>query len=157
MSVVVRPVRADERAAFLGPALRSWLDAYVGHLPQDEIDAAPAMLERAWEKRADAFRVAVLDGAIAGFYSLGAAGDPETVNYLWHLYVDPLAQRRGVGRALNAAALAEIAARGAAKAWLDVLEPNAKARAFYAALGWRESGRERTERYDLIIMERDLT
>lgn len=157
MKAIVRPVRPDERAAFLGPALRSWRDAYVGHLPQDEIDAAPAMLERAWDARAAAFRVAVLDGAIAGFYSLGAADDPETVNYLWHLYVDPLLQQRGVGRALNDAALAEITARGARTAWLDVLEPNAKARAFYAALGWRESGRERTERYDLIIMERDLT
>ncbi|BCW90085.1 hypothetical protein sos41_32530 [Alphaproteobacteria bacterium SO-S41] len=153
--IVVRPVRADEREAFLGPALRSWLDAYDGVLDAAEVADAPAMLARAWAKRWQAFRVAVLDGVIAGFYSLGAAEDRETVNYLWHLYVDPLAQRRGVGRALNTAALAEIKARGADKAWLDVLRPNAKARAFYAALGWREV-REEKDAYDSIIMECDI-
>ena len=150
--IVVRPVRADEREAFLAPALRSWLDAYDGVLDPAEVADAPAMMARAWDKRAAEFRVAVLDGVIAGFYSLGAADDAKTVNYVWHLYVDPLAQRRGVGRALNAAALAEIKARGASKAWLDVLRPNAKARAFYEALGWREIGEEKDD-YDSIIME----
>ena len=127
----------------------------LGHVEAAEVAAAPAMLARAWEKRREAFRVAELEGVIAGFYSLGAASEPENVNYLWHLYVDPLAQRRGVGRALNAAALAEIKARGAVKAWLDVLRPNAKARAFYAALGWREV-REEKDEYDSIIMECDI-
>lgn len=153
--VVVRPVRADEREAFIAPALRSWMDAYDGVLEAAEVADAPAMLARAWEKRWQAFRVAVVDGGvIAGFYSLGAADDPKNVNYLWHLYVDPEQQRRGVGRALNAAALAEIRARGGATAWLDVMRVNAKARAFYAALGWRETGVD-TEGYDLVIMERD--
>lgn len=153
-AVVVRPVREDEREAFLGPALRSWMDAYDGVLDAAEVADAPAMLARAWEKRWRAFRVAEVDGAIAGFYSLGAADDAKTVNYLWHLYVDPLRQRRGVGRALNDAALAEIRGRGGATAWLDVLAVNAKARAFYGALGWRETGVD-TDGYELVIMERD--
>lgn len=154
-AVIVRPVRADEREAFLGPALRSWMDAYDGHLSAAEIADAPAMLERAWEKRWDKFRVAVIDGVIVGFYSLGEAGETDDNNYLWHLYVDPQAQRRGVGRALNAAALADIKSRGASKAWLDVLRPNEKARAFYPALGWRETGASQDD-YDLIIMECDI-
>jgi ribosomal protein S18 acetylase RimI-like enzyme len=154
-AIAVRPVRADEREAFLAMALRSWRDAYVGILDAAEIDDAPAMLARAWDKRADQFRIAMLEGAVAGFYSLGAADDAKTVNYLWHLYVDPLAQRRGVGSALNAAALTEIKARGATRAWLDVLRANAKARAFYAALGWRDFGAEQDD-YDSILMECDI-
>lgn len=98
------------------------------------------MLERAWDKRWRELRVAETQGVLAGFYSLGDAGDAKEHNYLWHLYVDPSWQRRGVGTALNRAALDEIASRGAALAWLDVLGTNAKALAFYRALGWREIG-----------------
>lgn len=152
MAVIVRPVRADERVAFLGPALRSWLDAYEHLLPPADVADAPAMLARAWERRWSAFRVAELDGRIAGFYSLGDPSAEDTRGYLWHLYVDPLAQRRGVGRALNAAALAEIRSRGVSRAWLDVLAGNTRARAFYRALGWREIAGGA----DPVLMEHDL-
>ena len=139
-SVLIRPALASDRDAFIAMALRSWYDAYLGHLPQAEIDDAQAMMARAWDKRWPVFRVAVLDGTLAGFYSLGPAGHATEDNYLWHLYVDPQVQRRGVGRALNQAALTELAQRGAETAWLDVLIANTKARAFYDALGWRETG-----------------
>lgn len=139
-SITVRPVLISERDAFIAMALRSWYDAYLGLLPQSDIDDAPAMMGRAWNKRWTEFRVAVLDGAIAGFYSLGPAGHATDNNYLWHLYVDPALQRRGVGRALNDAALVELAGRGASTAWLDVHARNDKALAFYRALGWRDAG-----------------
>jgi ribosomal-protein-alanine N-acetyltransferase len=132
--------REDDRESFIAMALRSWLDAHERLLTAAEVADAPAMLERAWTKRWREFRVAETRGALAGFYSLGDAGDAEEDNYLWHLYVDPAWQRRGVGTALNRAALNEIAARGAATAWLDVLAKNAKALAFYRALGWCEIG-----------------
>jgi ribosomal protein S18 acetylase RimI-like enzyme len=133
-------------------ALRSWLDAHEELLPADEVAGAPAMLERAWAKRWQQFRVAETRGALAGFYSLGSANDATENNYLWHLYVDPLWQRRGVGTALNRAALKEIAARDASTAWLDVLAKNAKAIAFYRALGWREVGPD-LEDPALILMD----
>ena len=155
MPLEIRPPRPDEREAFLGPALRSWLDAYADHLSPTEVADAPAMLAHAWDERADAFRVAVLDGVILGYYSLGDPAHPERYDYLWHLYVDPAAQRQGVGRALNDAALAEIESRGATRAWLDVLRTNEKARAFYRALGWRETGSENGD-YDVILMAYDL-
>lgn len=155
MPLEVRTVRPDEREAFLGPALRSWLDAYADHLEPAEVADAPGMLARAWDERADAFRVAVRDGVILGFYSLGDPAHPQRFDYLWHLYVDPQAQRQGVGRALNDAALAEIAGRGATRAWLDVLRHNEKARAFYRALGWREIGSENGDQ-DVLLMAYDL-
>ena len=151
-AIAVRLVRQDERESFIAMALRSWLDAHDKLLTGAEVADAPAMLERAWAKRWREFRVAETQSALVGFYSLGDPGDAEENNYLWHLYVDPPWQRRGVGTALNRAALEEIAARGAARAWLDVLAKNAKARAFYRALGWREIGPD-LEEPGLILMD----
>ncbi|MFN7952904.1 MAG: GNAT family N-acetyltransferase [bacterium] len=153
---VLRPAVPADRAGFLAMALRSWLDAYATLLAPEVVAGAPAMLERAFDKRWWELRVAVSDQAVLGFYSLGAADDPSHRNYLWHLYVDPEFHRRGVGRALNAAALAEIAGRGETTAWLDVLVANERARAFYRALGWREARVETSDDYDLVILECDV-
>lgn len=154
--LVIRPATPADRTGFLDAALRAWLDAYEELLPREQVEAAPAMLERAFEKRGAELVLAVLNGVVVGFYSLGSASDPGERNYLWHVYVDPRAQRRGVGRALTEAALVELAARGETKAWLDVLSGNAKARAFYRALGWEEVGRDSSGDYDLVILERAI-
>ena len=154
--LVIRPATTADRDGFLDAALRSWLDAYAERLPRDEVEAAPAMLERAFEKRGAELVLALLDGVVVGFYSLGPADDPERRNYLWHVYVDPRAQRRGVGRALTEAALSEIATRGATTAWLDVLSGNEKARAFHRALGWVEVGYDSSGEYGLVILERTI-
>lgn len=154
--IVIRPGAPEFREGWLEAAVRSWLEAYDGHLPPEEVADAPAMHARAWNKRSGDFRLAIVDGVVAGYYSLGNPSSAEDRNYIWHLYVDPRMQRRGVGRALHDAALAEIAARGATTAWLDVLRPNAKARTFYTALGWRETKSDTSHGYDLVIMERDI-
>jgi GNAT superfamily N-acetyltransferase len=58
-------------------------------------------------------------------------------------YVAPDAWRRGVGSALMARALAEMAAAGFAHAVVWVLEGNNPAISFYEATGWRlDGGRE---------------
>ncbi|MBI1417714.1 MAG: ribosomal-protein-alanine N-acetyltransferase [Limimaricola sp.] len=57
--------------------------------------------------------------------------------------VAPAARRRGEGRALVAAFLAEAAKRGAAHAFLEVAADNAAARALYLAAGFAESGRRK--------------
>ena len=51
------------------------------------------------------------------------------------------ARRRGVGRALVAATLAEAAIRGARRLYLEVAEDNVAARGLYLAFGFRETGR----------------
>lgn len=148
--IEIRRPRPEDKAAFRAVALASWLDAYVGVLPEAEIAEAPAMIDRAIAKRYDEFVVAILDGQLAGYYSLGDE------NYLWHLYVDPAQQRRGVGAALHDAALAAIAARGFSTAKLDVVEVNEKAMRFYRRHGWSEVGREDYDGSQLIIMERPI-
>lgn len=148
--IEIRRPKPEEKAAFRAVAIASWLDAYDGILAQAEIDDAPAMIDRAIAKRYDEFVVAILDGRLAGYYSLGDE------NYLWHLYVDPAQQRRGVGEALHDAALAAIGAKGYASAKLDVIAANEKAVRFYLRHGWAETGREDYEGAPLIIMERPI-
>jgi ribosomal protein S18 acetylase RimI-like enzyme len=146
--IEIRPLRREETPSFRKAAIMSWLDAYVGLLPEASIADAPAMIDRAIAKRFDEFVVAILDGEVAGYYSLGEG------NYFWHLYVDPAFQRRGIGAALHDAALAAIRARGFETAKLDVATANEKAVRFYRRHGWRETGRDFYEGLELIVLER---
>ena len=59
------------------------------------------------------------------------------------LAVDPAHRRAGVARDLMARFDAAVTARGAVSAFLEVAEPNAAARALYAACGWEQAGRRR--------------
>jgi ribosomal-protein-alanine acetyltransferase len=59
------------------------------------------------------------------------------------LGVAPSWRRRGVGRRLMDAALSNAGQEGARQVFLEVRESNGGARAFYAALGFIESGRRR--------------
>ena len=79
-------------------------------------------------------------GRIRGFVLARAvAGEAEILT----LAVDPAARRRGVGRLLLEAALAEAIGRGASVLFLEVSEANAAARALYARAGAAEVGRRR--------------
>lgn len=76
--------------------------------------------------------------------------------------VDPGARRGGLGTALIAEAVAGFRELGVRTLHLEVSAANAPARAFYSALGFRETGRRkgyyRTEcgREDAILMSRTL-
>ncbi|MEM9342931.1 MAG: GNAT family N-acetyltransferase [Pseudomonadota bacterium] len=80
------------------------------------------------------FHVSLPDG-----FALGRVAADEAE--LLTIAVNPTAQRRGVGTALLS--LFEQAAqdRGAARAFLEVADDNAPARALYAKHGWAPSGR----------------
>jgi len=73
--------------------------------------------------------VAVSGGAQLGF--IGLLDD-----FIGGLFVDPGAQRQGVGRAL-----VDFAQTLKGQLWLDVYEANAAARGFYARLGFEQTGR----------------
>jgi ribosomal protein S18 acetylase RimI-like enzyme len=110
--------------------------------------------------------VAVADGAVAGYVKLGrktplAASDH--VLEVSGIAVDPAFRRRGVGRALIDAAIAEAGARGAHRLTLRVLGPNDGARRLYESAGFVVEGVQRDEfllagRYvDDLLMALDLT
>jgi [ribosomal protein S18]-alanine N-acetyltransferase len=87
------------------------------------------------------------------------AGEAEILT----LAVDPEVQRQGRARALVMRFLTDAAAKGAARAYLDVADDNLPARALYAQAGFREVGRRRGyfaradgPAADAIVMARDL-
>ncbi|HVE11958.1 MAG TPA: ribosomal protein S18-alanine N-acetyltransferase [Elusimicrobiota bacterium] len=95
------------------------------------------------------------DGGAVGYACMWlVAGEAQVLN----IAVAPAAARRGVGRALLAALLER--ARGAARATLEVSEPNLAARRLYEGAGFRVVGR-RAKYYndgsDAILMDKDLS
>ena len=110
--------------------------------------------------------VAVLDGNVAGYVRLGRASPlaaSDHVLMINGLAVDPAFQRRGVGRALMAAAATEARARGARRLTLRVLAPNTAARGLYEQSGYVVEGVLRGEFHldgedvDDMLMALDLT
>ena len=98
------------------------------------------------------------DGAGLAGYVIGLSGADE--GEILNVGVAPAQRRRGLGRALVAAMLADLAKRGAVTVYLEVRESNAPARALYSALGFEDIGRRRgyyrapTE--DAVILKRGV-
>jgi GNAT superfamily N-acetyltransferase len=114
----------------------------------DEILAArdERELTGVWRARLPDTTVLLADlaGTPAGFASLAVPAlsiYDRTAGEITALYVAPAHWRRGVGRALVAAAGAEMRAEGCDDAILWVFEGNERARAFYAAVGFTDDGR----------------
>jgi GNAT superfamily N-acetyltransferase len=137
---------------------RSWPVAYRGLLPDELIANVVAnetgRAER-WRRRLmdpsapGSALVAERDDQLVGlvFWGLSEDGDaaPGTAEVL-AVYLDPEAVGQGIGRALFAAAVADIESRGHDVATLWVLADNARARRFYEAAGWRPDGTTKVER-----------
>jgi ribosomal protein S18 acetylase RimI-like enzyme len=120
-------------------------------MPDDFLDGLRAEDRAAgWTRRLRAgpagspVLVAERAGAVVGFAVVGAAEDPAGLGELQAINVDPDHWRRGAGRALLAAAEAELARLGHAAAVLWVLPGNQRARRFYEAAGWAADGARRT-------------
>lgn len=128
---------------------RSWREAYAGLVPQQVLDAMgdeTGLRERA-ERMAAGTRartyLAGRDGRVLGFVSVGPERQqdaPADVGEVYALYADPAAWGRGVGRALMAAGLDDLAGHGCGQAWLWVLEGNERAIAFYRRAGFAPTG-----------------
>lgn len=83
-------------------------------------------------------------GTILGYVAAGPAMEgwfdgeriPGTA-YLWMLFIDKTAHRRGVGRKLQASAFDEMRKRGYRRALVRMAAGAQQSRGFYAATGWR--------------------
>lgn len=100
------------------------------------------------------------DGVPAG-YTIAMTAVDEI--HLLNLTVAPALQGRGHARALLAALVADAQAQAVHTLWLEVRPSNARARALYAQLGWREVGLRRGyypaplgSREDAIVMSLTL-
>jgi ribosomal protein S18 acetylase RimI-like enzyme len=114
-------------------------------------------LTRPWNPPEQDFRLAVqgatsavlagwLDDRIVASVMVGFDGHR---GWIYYLAVDPHLQRRGLGRAMMAAAENWLGGRGAPKLQLMVREGNAEALAFYEHLG--------LERQSVVTLGRKLS
>lgn len=152
----IREAGAADAAAIADVHVRSWRTAYRGFAPDAYLDA-PATAAGAhtyWQALLGATApglvtsVAESDGVVLGFVNITpplASPAPDEVvppgcGFLHHIHLAPEAIGRGLGRALFEVALERLAAQGFAEAVLWVYGPNARARGFYEAMGWRHDG-----------------
>jgi ribosomal protein S18 acetylase RimI-like enzyme len=128
-------IRDHDPARDLEPCLAIWRRASeVGHPFIDAADLdADAALVRERYMPAATIRVAEAEGRPAGFIALLGS-------FIGGLFVDPAAHGRGIGRSLVRDALADHPCLD-----VEVYEANAGARAFYARLGFRETGRREAD------------
>jgi ribosomal-protein-alanine N-acetyltransferase len=106
------------------------------------LHAAAGLPERPWSAAEFASLLAAPGALLLGdgrAFLLGrvAADEAEVLMLATH----PSQRRRGLARGLLAAFAREAAGRGAGRAFLEVAEDNAPARALYAGAGWRAAGR----------------
>ncbi|MGK2740647.1 N-acetyltransferase family protein [Tepidicaulis sp. LMO-SS28] len=148
MSLTIRPARAEDRPvleAFMGALQELEREMEPNRLPGPEM----AALHLAWlEAQAEAHEGAVLlaeaDGAPVGFLICFADEDPgffvrreeARFGYIADLYVEEAARGSGAGQALMEAAEAHFRGLGIRQLRLFAVAGNARARAFYAKLGY---------------------
>ena len=133
--------------------VRSWQAAYPGLIPQDYLDSLrPEDRVGSWQEvlgpgRWPAVLVADDGGRLSGFCCIGPTrdddADPESVGEVQAIYLDPDAFGTGLGDALMARALSELAGAGFAEATLWVLNTNQRAQHFYRRLGWTPDGTDK--------------
>jgi GNAT superfamily N-acetyltransferase len=113
-----------------------WREAHVGHVPDElvRVRTSESFRTRAGDRVADT-TVADVDGEIAGFVMV-IPGDDEVEQ----VYVDGSHRGSGVAGLLLAEAERQVAAGGHSRAWLAVVNGNARARRFYERQGWVDGG-----------------
>jgi GNAT superfamily N-acetyltransferase len=150
--VLVRPAALPDAPAMGRVHVRAWQAAYRGHMPDAYLDGLrPEQRAAHWEGAllgADDLRGAILvaerDGEVIGFAVVGPTEEPAGAGELYAINLDPDSWGTGAGRALLAAAEAELARLGFAELVLWVLPGNARARRFYEIAGWVADGAERS-------------
>jgi ribosomal protein S18 acetylase RimI-like enzyme len=139
MSVTVRPATPDDATAIADL-----------HALTHRATYAP-LIDGPYEAPPPSLRLAEWQAALAGpGFTLVAVVDGDRVVGFGHaegdriepLHVDPAYHRRGIGRALLRDLLDGLQARAVPSAIFNVFARNAKAIAFYEALGARRTGAE---------------
>lgn len=141
----IRPATPADSHALAEIHVDSWKVAYRGQVPDtvlDQLDVEDG--DNRWTGiLADPdVRTLLLedDGGLIGFVTFGPSrdsdADPTCVAELWGIYLDPSRWRQGLGTKLCRLVLRELAVARYNRVSAWVLETNARARAFYEAMGF---------------------
>jgi ribosomal protein S18 acetylase RimI-like enzyme len=153
--VRIADARPTDAPALRDIHVRTWATAFRDHVPGPfYADRLAAHRVRDWPeliRHQTAAGGGVLVGwqgeAIVGLCQYGPTGDgdddPRLVGHIDRLYVDPLFQRAGFGRALLTGATKRMRQAGMSSVTLWVLEKDVAAREFYERLGWAPDGGRR--------------
>ena len=146
MSYEIRAARPEDSGVIEEVRLATWRVAYRDVMPADflaGLEVRPEIVRN----RADALasgrvtgRVAVRDD-VRGFALYGPSRDEDVPGM--EVYVLPEEFSTGMGRALMASAVEDLASSGHREAGLWVLAANARARRFYERFGFSLSGRSK--------------
>jgi GNAT superfamily N-acetyltransferase len=154
-AVPIRAAVAEDGPAMAATKWRSFRVAYRGILPDEFLDHLAVYPSAGyWIGRAavpptnrHGLFVAGAKGTVLGLAAVEPTDTAIAGSQLKVLYVDPLAQRRGLGRGLAGAAIDHARTTGAEHLSLWVAEQNGPARAFYEATGWEADGQH--QRFEL--------
>jgi len=128
--------------------VETWRIAYSGLLPQETIDAFDVSARQAlWReglartpRPGSATFVALVEGEVIGFATVGASHSEDGTGELYAIYVDAARWGHGAGRELIQHAEVSLRESGFPRALLWVIEGNERAERFYRAAGWRRDG-----------------
>jgi ribosomal protein S18 acetylase RimI-like enzyme len=145
----VEPAREADAAGILAVHVAARTSYYCGVLPEEDLARSngrdPELYASIIRRPDRVVRVARLGEEIAGFLMIGPCyhrePDPAVTSQLYQFHVQPDFHRRGIGTALHQEAVSVWRDAGVAAARLWVWDFNTRARAFYAARGWRCDGR----------------
>ena len=120
----------------------SWRAAYRGLLPQEYLDSIPAGKWVPYLEQAGRDSLILLDkGSIVGTASCCASRVQELAGWgeIISIYLLPEYWRKGWGKRLFSAVVAELEAMGYRNLFLWVLESNQRARVFYERMGFHQN------------------
>ncbi len=143
----IRRATRDDLDDLVAPHLDTVLVAYRGFFPPEAPEPDPAALAERWRhdlESAHAVFVATEGDSVVGSAVARRGGD------LARLHVLPTRWRKGLGRRLHDAAVAELRAAGYRHAGVWVIDRNTPARSLYESLGWRLDPNQTLEDLDVV-------
>lgn len=128
----------------------AWQWAYRGLMPDEFLDGLdPFDRAETWASRLASAEtclrqlVAVVDGGVVGFASIGASRDEDAdpaTGEVMAIYLDPSHVGTGIGRQLFSGALGKLREAGFKTVTVWVLDTNTRGRAFYEKAGMQLDG-----------------
>jgi GNAT superfamily N-acetyltransferase len=160
MTIMVSRTTADDWAALKAIRLESLVDTPEAY--GSTYTASVKFPDRQWRTMADtrACYLASLDGAVIGMASGGLNDAYPDTRWLFSMYVTSTQRGSAAAASLVDAVAAWAKGEGADELYLHVSKPLVRARAFYAKMGFVETGErfamDRNPAIELITMTKSL-